>query len=111
LFRSHFLRYLDEFTPSHLRLLAFLDDPGGAYDSRGIPKSTLMMGGRSHLLEDAFPEFAGRRGIYDPLVSDLECAGLANAGLHVTVTGGGLWQSTTTARGKQFLAFIRDPRS
>jgi len=106
-----FLRYLDEFTPSHLRLLAFLDDPRGSYDIRGIPKPTLMMGGRSHLLEEALPEFTGRRDFYDPLASDLERAGLANAGLHVTMSGGGLWQSATTARGRQFLAFTTDPRS
>lgn len=106
-----FLRYLDEFTPSHLRLLAFLDDPIAAFDARGLPKPDLMMGGRSHLLEEALPEFAGRRDFYDPLASDLERAGLANAALHVTMTGTGLWQSTTTDRGKQFLAFITDPRS
>jgi len=106
-----FLRYLDEFTPSHLRLLTFLNDPTAAFDAREIPKPDLMMGGRSHLLEQALPEFAGRRDFYDPIASDLERAGLASAGLHVTMTGAGLWQSATTDRGKKFLAFITDPRS
>lgn len=106
-----FLRYVDEFTPSHLRLLAFLDDPAAAFDQQGIEKPNLMMGGRSQLLEQALPEFAARRDFYDPLAADLERAGLANAGLHVTMTGAGVWQSATTPRGKQFLAFITDPRT
>lgn len=109
--QARFFRLVEQFTPSHLRLLRFLDDPGEFFDSLGIERPNLYMGGRSGLLE-ALPEFAGRRDWYDLLNADLAAAALTNhGGLHVTQTGASLWQPATSVLGKRFLAFIRDPRA
>jgi hypothetical protein len=72
-----------------------------------------MMGGRSQLLEQSMPEFTGRRDWYDLLTGDLASASLlvGGGGLHVTMTGSGLWESSTSALGKRFLGFIHDPET
>jgi hypothetical protein len=102
-----FFRLIDEFSPAHLRLLRFLDDPSAVYESAGVEKPNLMMGGRSHLLEAVWPEFAGQRPWYDLLAADLERTHLVGAsGLHVTMSGAGVWGSATSDLGKRFLTFI-----
>ena len=109
--QARFFRLVEQFTASHLRLLHFLDDPEAFFDSMGIERPNLYMGGRSGLLEE-LPEFAGRRDWYDLLNADLANAALTNhGGLHVTQTGASLWQSATSILGKRFLAFIKDPRA
>lgn len=108
--QARFFRLVDQFSPAHLRLLAFLDDPGHFFDEAEMPRPDFTMGGRSSLLEK-LPEFNGKREWYDLLSSDLASSGLTNhGGLHVTQTGGSLWQSGTSPIGKRFLAFIREPR-
>ncbi|WP_332643266.1 hypothetical protein [Aeromicrobium sp.] len=107
--QARFIRLIEQFTPSHIRLLVFLNDPGKAFDSAGIPRPNLMMGGRSTLLEQGVPEFAGRRDWYDLLAGDIDSARLAQTNMHTTMTGAGLWNSATTQLGSRFLAFIADP--
>lgn len=107
--QARFIRIVDQFTPSHVRLLVFLDDPGKAFDSAGIARPNLMVGGRSTLLEQGAPEFTGRRDWYDLLASDLDSARLAQTNLHTGMTGSGVWNSATTKLGARFLSFIADP--
>jgi hypothetical protein len=109
--QARFFRLVEQFTPAHLRLLAFLDDAGAVFDAAGIPRPDLHMGNRGHLLEQGMPEFAGRRDWYALLNSDLTAAGLTNhGGMHINMSGAGLWQSATSELGKRFLAFIREPQ-
>lgn len=105
--QSRFFRLVEQFTPAHMRLLAFLHDPGAIFDEAGIARPNLTMGGRSQLLEQALSEFKGRRDWYDLLTLDVTAAQLTNGGdLHVTQTGGSLWEPATSALGERFLKFI-----
>jgi hypothetical protein len=104
--QARFFRLIEQFTPPHLRLLALLDDPAAVYEAAGITRQEFSMGGRSHIVEE-LPEFAGQRDWYDLLDRDLASTSLTrHGGLHVTMTGGGMWESATSALGKRFLAFI-----
>lgn len=109
--QARFFRLVDQFTSAHLRLLALLDDPGTVLDAEGIQRPEFGMSGSRSALVERLPEFAGRRDWYDLLDRDLGAASLTNgSGLHTMMTSAGLWQSATSALGKRFLAFIRDPR-
>lgn len=108
--QARFFRLIEQFTPTHLRLLAFLDDPGAVFDAEGLTRPNLYMGGRSHLIAE-IPDLRGPDGWIDLISRDLDAASLTNhGGLNVTITSQGLWEPATSALGKRFLAFIRDPR-
>src|SRR4051812_46782774 len=105
-----FFRLIEEFTPAHLRLLAFLDDPGGVFDAAGVPRPDLLAGGRSSLL-GALPEWAAQtREWIDLLAGDLTSAALTNgAGLQSIMRGASLWESATSPLGGRFFGFVRTP--
>lgn len=110
--QHRFFRLIEQFTPAHLKLLSFLDDPGAALDRAGVPRPSLLAGGRGHLLEKAIPEFAGRRDWYDLLMSDLTAAGLHNgSGLHAVMTGQGVYAPSLSPLGERFLTFVTSPAS
>lgn len=105
-----YVRYVDELTSWHLRILDLFDDPvkWQARNSHAIPE--LYAGGLSHILEHAFPQLQGQRDLYDQLWRDLHARGLVGTdSLHGTMTGRGLLESRTTRGGRRFLQFIRDP--
>ena len=103
--RAIFLRYIDEFTPSHLALLEFLKDPGGYFDAHGIPRPDLYMGARAHLMEAALPALASS-AMLTTIEGDLSRRNLINGGFNVTMTGAGMWAPGTKAEGDRFLRFI-----
>jgi hypothetical protein len=107
--QHRFFRLVEQFTAGHLRLLGFLDDPEGTLNRAGVKPPNVAMGGRGSVLEH-LPEFKGQRDWYDLLMGDLAAAGLHNgSGLHVMMSGSGVYQSSTSALGKRFLRFISDP--
>lgn len=102
--RHMFLRYVDEFTPEHLGILALFDNPVNWFERAQRAFPNLYMGGLSHVLVEAFP--ALRREIYELIWKDLYQRGLVNTdGLHTMMTG--LQDSRTTELGKAFLGFIQ----
>ncbi len=106
-----FLRWVDEFTGSHLRLLTVLNDPPRWFGHRNLERPDVYAGARSHMVERALPELAGRREFYDQLLRDLNSAGMTViSSLHGLQTGASLMDATTTETGKRFIAFISDPR-
>lgn len=108
--QARFIRLVEEFTPAHLRLLAFLNDPGAVFDAARRTRPNYMAGGRATLIEDGMPEFTGRREWYDLLDRDLSGAGLTNhGGLHTMQTGASLWHPGTSPLGRRFLTFISAP--
>jgi hypothetical protein len=107
-----FLDFVDRLTSWHLRLLKFLDDPGGWGDKHGISFPKWQMGAPATVLEHAFPELRERRDFYDQLVRDLYSRGLLNTeSLHGNMTEQGMFASRTAAIGQQFLAFITSPET
>jgi len=108
--QARFFRLLDQFTPAHLRLLAFLHDPMAAFDAAGLERPRAIMGSRS-LIIGQHPDFTGRpAGWIDLIASDLTTAALTTVdGLHTVQSGDSLWLSATSPLGYRFLAFVRTP--
>jgi hypothetical protein len=107
--QTRFFRLVEDFTPAHLRVLSFFDDPGAAFDTAGIPRPSYIAGAPSQLLEDGMPELRGQRDWYELLAADLGAANLlARDPLHGLMTASGMWQPSTSAMGKRFLSFIGD---
>jgi len=72
-----YLRFIGEFTPSHLRVLAFMDDPRAVLDAQGVPQPDWdETSSRKKLLEWAIPDFEGRPSFVDQINRDLIAAGL-----------------------------------
>jgi hypothetical protein len=105
-----FFDLIDRFTPTHMQLLAHLDDPGGWFDRREIARPSFYSAARTAVIEVAMPEFAGRKHLIDRYANGLTANGLINAALGALMTENGLWQPATTQLGREFLAFIKDPR-
>ena len=107
-----FIRLIDQLTPWHLRVLAVLDDPNAWMQRNQVPNPGWGMGGVSTVLEHCLTDLRGQRDIYEQIVRDLQVDGLMGQGhfLNVTMTGGGMMESRTTARGKRFIGFISAPQ-
>jgi hypothetical protein len=109
--RHIFLRYVDELTEWHLRVLELFHDPKTWYERNTKEPPSFIMGGLSSILEDALPELRDKRPIYDQIWTDLYQRGLVNTqGLHSTMSGTGLFARRTSELGARFLAFIQEPR-
>lgn len=105
-----FLHLIDVFTPWHLRLLRFFQDPRQVGESMGVQYPEWSMGGISNVLEHTYSELRGRREFYDQLVRELHDHGLLGIdGLHVTMTSSGMFAKRTTGLGDQFVSFISAP--
>jgi hypothetical protein len=101
-----FLRFVDELTLSHIRVLRVFDDPRAAIEATGRELRT--MGGLGLVVYHCLPELNGQGDFCDLLSSDLESRGLVIKGtsLHVTMTLVGMLTPRTTNLGKQFMGFI-----
>jgi hypothetical protein len=105
-----FLNFVDTFTPCHLRILAFFDDPQEWGQSNNITYPNWTMGPPSAVLEHTFPELRGRRDFYDQIVRDLYSRGLMSIeSLHTSATLRGMFESLTTTLGEKFINFITSP--
>ncbi|MFA4825128.1 MAG: hypothetical protein WC593_08210 [Methanoregula sp.] len=127
-----FLNLIDRYTPWHLVILQFLDNPHQYGESHGIkyPNPTSFDNLRT-VIELTFPELNKKQEFYDQIVKEMISDGLLqqpkkpnpydSGEMKVTeINLGGflppgniLWQgmfaSRTTEMGKQFLEFISDP--
>ena len=108
--QARFFRLVEEFTPGHLHLLSFLNDPEGTYERQGLARPNMSAGSRGALVNE-LPAFAGRLDWASLLFSDLSNAHLTNAGgLNTMMTAAGCWTPATTPLGQRFLAFIATPQ-
>lgn len=108
--RAVYLRYIDELTPSHMVLLDFFDDPPAFLAHRSHAWPNLMMGGLGSVLQVALPDLYADTAFLDTLTADLASWGLvSNPGLNTVMTGDGLKAKRTTAKGREFMAFIKGP--
>lgn len=106
-----FLRYIDELTVWHLRLLLLFQNPPKHLASKGL-RAEYMMGGAGQVVGDMYPELRDKRELYDQIATDLYARGLLNSPpsfLHTTMTGGGMVAKRTTPLADAFLAFIANP--
>ena len=106
--QSMFLQYIAELTPSHMQLLSLFDNAKEYFRREDIEWVEVMMGGRSHLVEKAFPSWT--RDFYNQLTRQLRSNGLIVIdNLHITQSGAGLSDSVTSPFGKEFIHFISEP--
>jgi hypothetical protein len=66
-----FVRFVDELTGLHLRLMAYLRDPEGWFERFEIAKPSIMSGSRSHILEVATGQAGRGARPADPLAASL----------------------------------------
>jgi hypothetical protein len=107
-----FLNYVDAFTPWHMRILMFFDDPKGWAQRHQITLPEFMGGAPSTILKSAFSELADKSDFYRQVVKDLSDRGLMSNGqsLNTMMTYGGAVASRTTSSGKSFIRFISSPQ-
>jgi len=105
------LKYANDLTATHVKVLEFLDSPEEYGERHGVKFGNYMAGGVSTILKEAIPEFKGRRSFYDQIVRDLHSRGLADideSGIHVTMSKSGMLESRTTEMGKKLLGVISE---
>jgi hypothetical protein len=105
-----FLRYIDELTVWHIRILELFREPPKYLAAKGLGKN-YHMGSASQVLEDIYPELGGKRELYDQVASDLGARGLVNSPgfLHGIMSAQGMVSKRTTPLADRFLDFISDP--
>jgi hypothetical protein len=106
-----FREYAERLTPSHLKVLEFLDSPHEYAERNSVRFGSYMAGDVSTILEEGIPELRGRRGFYDQVVGDLCARGLISIdqnGIHVMMSESGMFASRTTEEGKKFLIFMAE---
>lgn len=107
--QSLFLRYIDELTPWHLRVLRYFSDPGGVL----TPLGREDFDGNANrnmreVLIDIFPELSDRGIFVDRLWEDIWSRGLV--GREDRIGGPMRWTEKRTSQlGDQFLRFITSP--
>lgn len=110
--REMFLRYVDELTLWHLRLLDLYSDPVRWYARHGVAWPNLAAGARSQIVARAFPDLMADSSFAQQVWRDLYGRGLVSAeSLSGTISEHGLQQALLTASGREFLAFISEPVS
>ena len=104
-----FLRYIDELTVWHIRILALFQNPPKYLAAKGLGKD-YYMGSASQVLEDVYPELKGKRELYDQIAADLSARGLASGNfLHGMASAQGMVAKRTSPLADAFLSFISDP--
>lgn len=105
-----FLRFIDELTPWHLRLLALFENPGIWLQTRGMQMPNLVAGGLESIIELAFQDLRGQRVFYSQVLRDLQVRGLMQQGqlLGVTMSAQGLLAPRIEAFGGDFLRYIAE---
>lgn len=107
-----FFDLIDRLTPTHVRLLKVLVDPPGWFDRTGIPRPRFALSSnRTALIEAAMPDLAGRRDVIERYYGGLTNGVLVSAPLGGMMTENGAFQPATSDLGREFLAFIEDPRT
>jgi hypothetical protein len=107
-----FLEYVDSLTPSHLKVLSFLDDPRVYGQKNNVKFGNYMGGSVTTILEEAIPELKDKRTFYDQLITDLFNRGLINTdknGMNSMMTDSGMFSRRTTDTGQLFLKYMTKP--
>jgi len=106
-----FLDMVDTFTPWHMKILWFFNDPTKYIQENKI-NANIAMGSPVSLLVIAFPELGKDREFYDQILNDLYLKGLVNTtkeSFHTMMTTQGIFSPRTKEMGKKFIRFITEP--
>jgi hypothetical protein len=111
--RQMFLRFIDELTPWHIRILQLMQDARVWFvkQNRRPPVFTLA-GSLAQLFTDAYPALQDERDFLELIHLDLNARKLTNSGSFWTMMSGtGPYEKRTTDFGDRFLKFISEPDS
>jgi hypothetical protein len=102
-----FLRFVDELTPLHLRVLSLFEDPRKRLEDCGRALTPAAAGGIAPLIYHYIPESNGQGHLAEQIWRDLSARGLIeHVGLFVAMTTEGVLTPRATYFGRQFLKFI-----
>jgi hypothetical protein len=104
-----FMRYIDELTPWHLRILTYFQDPDGWLKVHGVMMSNLMFGGLKEGVYRAFSELKNEGELYEQIVADLKNRGLLKGFSDGSMSMQGILASRTSELGSRFISFIQVP--
>lgn len=104
-----FLRYIDELTPWHLRILAYYRDPAGWLTDHKIEMPKLISGGLTEGVFRAFPELKKEGELYRQIVADLHARGLLEGFSDGIMSLRGILAGRTSELGRRFMSFIQSP--
>lgn len=110
--RLMFINFIDDLTPSHLKLLLFLNDPKKWALDRNIkfPKWDEIAVSLGTAIEYSIDDFKGERDFYDQLGRDLFLRGLLTSdSFHHIDTADILLKKRTTDLGVKFIKYISVP--
>ena len=102
-----FVRFVEEFTELHLRLLALLGDPAGWCEAHKKTLPHIVGGTMEKVAKLAFDDFTENRSLYNIATRDLHARGLTDL---TQLNDGGMVNAPEKARtsdlGAEFLRFI-----
>lgn len=105
-----FLNWIDEFTPWHIRVLNYFENPIGWFNKNKISPKNYTSGSPAHGLTQAFPELNDKRNFYDPIITDLYSKGLIKIdSLHLGMDERGIYAPRTSMYGTIFIRFVSSP--
>jgi hypothetical protein len=104
-----FIRFVDELTALHLRILGYYRDPTGWFAQHDIARPNISMGPRSAIMEAALPDMKGQSEVYGQVMRELSARGLVHDTTGM-VSAQALYDPRTTAPGNRFLDFITAPK-
>ena len=105
-----YLRYIDELTPSHMMMLAFLINPRGYCKTRGVAWPDFEAASLGHMIARVIPELSEDPSLLETVTADLARYGLADAAsLNTTMSSTGLRAGRGTPKGNEFIEFVSGP--
>jgi hypothetical protein len=109
--QTAFIHIIDQFTPSHLRLLGLLNDPQKWITINGCPASSDSFTSVWTVIALCMPDLIVREDTVNNLIRDLQTGGIIQQTLSVraVIEGSGALESRTTAYGSRFVRFISAP--
>ncbi len=105
-----FLRYVDELTVLHLKLLHLLNNPR-EWEEKNGQKFPSRMSGIRQMIYDAIPELTGRNDLSKLLVKDLQSRGIIedfSLGI-TTIPREVIMSAHGTDMGNRFIRYISEP--
>ncbi len=105
-----FLNFIDTFTPWHMEILNYLDNPSSWMKQRGVPVPTWGQGSLKGLISIAMKDLQRPPGLDDFVLQDLKTKGLIpEVLLGAAMSMEGLLGSWTSEMGKDFINFVTSP--
>ena len=105
-----FLNFIDTFTPWHMEILNYLDNPSSWMKQRDVPVPTWDQGSLKGLISIAMKDLQRPPGLDDFVLQDLKTKGLIpEVVLGAAMSMEGLLGSWTSEMGKDFINFVTSP--